>query len=82
MYLFYIFFFDDTLSINILFGSDISGYFSSFLKIQSNASWLNILINRTTLAVYSVSKGSFIADWLLENMNSDMSPNRLTWKTN
>jgi len=42
---------------------------------------LNILTNRTTVGVkYSVDlmlKGSSIADWFVENMNPDMTPNRL-----
>lgn len=40
---------------------------------------LNILTNQTTLAVYSVSKGSFIANWLLENMSPDMENKLNIW---
>ena len=50
----------------------------SSLPVQSHARQLNILTNQTTAVdMYSVSKSRLIADWSFENMNPDMTLNRL-----
>ena len=52
--------------------------FHSSLTVQSYARQLNILTNRTTtLDVYSVLNSRLIADWPVENMKPNMTPNRM-----
>jgi hypothetical protein len=49
--------------------------FNSFLTVQSYVRQLNNRTNRTTAhGVYSVINCRLIADWLVGNMNSDVTP--------
>jgi hypothetical protein len=48
--------------------------FHSPLILQSYAIHLNVLTN---IYIYSVLKSRAVADWLIENMNPDVTPNRM-----